>query len=64
MSNDTAERIPTFTVKVTDHGLFRFWCTHCRRHHTHGSREGHRAAHCDPGSPYNSTGYILKRPTA
>lgn len=40
--------------------LFTFWCEHCKRHHIHGTGEGHRASHCrNRKSPYFETGYYL-----
>ncbi len=38
------------------------WCPFCKLYHQHGVGDGHRAAHCDSGkgSPFNSSGYIIK----
>jgi hypothetical protein len=42
----------------------RFWCKHCVRWHHHAENEGHRRAHCVvENSPYNLTGYVLRRNT-
>jgi hypothetical protein len=47
----------------------RVYCEHCRANHTHGASgivdgtNPHRVAHCTrPGSPYETTGYILQVP--
>lgn len=49
-----------------EEGHLVFLCPHCRREHSHGAGDskgdgdGHRVAHCDPGSPFNERGYILR----
>lgn len=43
-------------------GGLMFWCPYCKKWHYHGIGEGHRNAHCDD-SPFNKTGYIIKRLT-
>ena len=35
------------------------WCGSCGRYHRHHHLSGPRGAHCPPGSPYTSTGYII-----
>jgi hypothetical protein len=50
-------------VYSTSTGVF-VWCSHCKKQHRHGRGAlGHRAAHCAPdsGSPFLSTGYIIRR---
>lgn len=45
-----------------DGSTWRFWCPFCRVEHVHGAGAGHRAAHCfASASPFNETGYILKK---
>ena len=39
--------------------VWRFRCKHCGHDHFHGPGDGHREAHCDPGSPYHAGGYNL-----
>ena len=43
------------------------WCEHCRRWHGHGggygfgAGDGHRVAHCTPGTGHHRTGgYVLR----
>lgn len=42
-------------------GMLTAWCPYCEKWHYHGEGEGHRIAHCDDGSPFQTTGYILKK---
>ena len=53
------DRTPTFEC-VDMGGSWRFNCPHCARAHVHGTGGGHVSAHCQVGSPYLDTGYILK----
>ncbi len=39
---------------------FRVWCPFCRKWHFHSEEEGYRIAHCNEGSPFRKSGYILK----
>ena len=39
------------------HGMA--WCIYCCRYHYHGNTTGHKNGHCDHGSPYKGTGYVL-----
>jgi hypothetical protein len=48
-----AERLPGGTP------VWRFFCPHCSRRHTHAAEPGHRVAHCDQSSPFYERGYIL-----
>lgn len=45
----------------TSLGYLAFWCPWCQTVHRHGAAggDGHRAAHCDPGSPLLECGYDL-----
>ena len=45
--------------QYNDKGNAIAWCGYCHRYHLHGDAVGHRTAHCDNGSPYKDTGYIL-----
>lgn len=47
------------TCPHTGRLLWRVWCKHCGAHHWHGSRAGHREAHCQGVTPYTATGYNL-----
>lgn len=58
---------------MTDHldawrtpgGSLVVWCEHCGHAHWHSSAYGPRRPHCDrPGSPYETRGYVLVRPSA
>jgi hypothetical protein len=42
--------------------VWRFWCEHCRCHHSHGAQAGHRVAHChtEAGKTAYPHGYVLK----
>ncbi|OKL37604.1 hypothetical protein [Domibacillus mangrovi] len=43
-------------------GYMAVWCPYCVDFHLHGQEEGHVVAHCiDPESPFNSTGYYIKK---
>ncbi|WP_224771486.1 hypothetical protein [Metabacillus idriensis] len=45
-------------------GMLSAWCPFCARFHHHGKEEGHKVAHCiDGNSPFEKTGYILKKVT-
>lgn len=43
-----------------DGKLTTFHCPVCNKTHRHGIGEGHRSAHCDIGTPFEKTGYVLK----
>lgn len=40
--------------------FFQFYCSECRRFHSHSAGDGHRTSHCD--SDNYPKGYILKGP--
>jgi hypothetical protein len=48
-------------VTVDGASQWRFMCKHCRRHHYDSAEAGYRVAHCFNDSPYDETGYILKK---
>ena len=52
---------PILDARPTASGL-EVWCKHCNKWHQHGKGDGHRTAHCPPGSPYYETGYVLRTP--
>lgn len=53
---------PVFYVEPRSDGGegYMFFCPYCKKNHYHGLGEGHREAHCEPGSPLRETGYIIK----
>lgn len=60
------EEIPVLRAKKIYRGKkviqLKVWCEYCNKYHFHGTEEGHRIAHCwKEDSPFNKTGYILKR---
>jgi hypothetical protein len=53
--------LPIILCEPAGAASWRFWCPHCRKHHTHGAGEGHRVAHCtSPASPFKATGYSIR----
>lgn len=61
--NDNPRDIPTVQASwSTDGTLYRIVCPHCHRIHVHGPQPGHKAAHCEPGTPGKVLGYILIGP--
>lgn len=52
------EGLPAFVCRTTSTGAWCFTCT-CGSEHTHSSREGRRAAHCDA---HKARGYFLLPP--
>lgn len=58
---DTKKGIPILTAWDWGNGIHCIaWCMYCKRYHWHGLGDGHRWAHCPPGTPYMDTGYILQ----
>ena len=53
--------IPVLKGCIVDDS-FKAWCPYCRKWHMHGPPEGHRCAHCGPGSPFydKGTGYYIQ----
>lgn len=45
-----------------DAPAWRFFCPHCRTHHTHGNSAGHRVAHCANSAHHPHGYYIVERP--
>ncbi|WP_281915556.1 hypothetical protein [Caldimonas thermodepolymerans] len=54
---------PTVQATWTSDGTsYRITCPHCFRVHVHGPQPGHRAAHCEPGTPGKVLGYFIEPP--
>jgi hypothetical protein len=60
----TAQRKPpTVQAVLTSNGTgYRILCPHCYSIHVHGPQPGHKAAHCQPGTPGKELGYVLIGP--
>ena len=52
--------LPVLRAEVDKDGQWEVWCPFCRRHHHHNPRPGLHTAHCEPGSPFLESGYILE----
>ncbi len=53
--------LPVVLCESVSAATWRFWCPFCRKYHTHGAGEGHRAAHCiNLASPFVATGYLVR----
>lgn len=59
-------KLPVLRGYLDSQGLIHVWCPYCRRPHTHGwgwssrgVRTEHRHAHCDTGSPFLDSGYLI-----
>ncbi|MBX9955088.1 hypothetical protein H7T43_09175 [Peribacillus simplex] len=49
-------------IERDQEGNLSVWCHNCGRFHHHGKEQGHVSAHCiNEKSPFNSTGYVLKK---
>jgi len=58
------KNLPILKGYINEFNEFLVWCPFCKRFHYHGNAEGHRCAHChNPNSPFDRTGYIIKRYT-
>lgn len=42
---------------------WRINCPHCFAVHVHGAQAGHKAAHCEPGTPGKTLGYVIEAPS-
>lgn len=57
-----AREIPEVRCTASPSGkTWSFFCNHCGHVHSHSAGEGHRVAHCPPGTGFSRTGgyYLL-----
>ena len=59
----TLMETPVLFVTHSDRASVYVWCWHCEAEHAHGPGDGHRVAHCAPGSPFTN-GYMIRTPSA
>ena len=59
----TVAVLPVLFIKRSDRVHSFVWCPACKQEHAHGHGEGHRIAHCPPGSPFTKHGYLIRTPS-
>ena len=58
----TVAVVPVLFIKRSDRVHSFVWCPACQKEHAYGHGDGHRVAHCPPGSPFDRTGYFIRTP--
>ena len=63
VAGPSVDGLPVLFIRRRDRVHSFVWCPVCEAEHAHGQGEGHRIAHCPPGSPFAEHGYLIRKPS-